>query len=108
MEILSIGSTPTITYNVPFDPTGLSECRVVFSSKSGLTILEKNIADLTLAASGDSNGTISFTMTQEETLLFGNNTEARTQIHVKDATGMAAVSNVITFNTSILLKREVL
>lgn len=107
MEILSIGSTPKITYRVPFDPTALSECRVVFSSKSGLTILEKNIGDLTLEAA-EEGGTISFTMTQEETLLFGNNTEARTQIHIKDSKGMAAVSNVITFNTSILLKREVL
>jgi len=105
--ILSIGSTPTITYKVPFDPTALQECRVVFASKSGLTILEKNIEDLTLAST-ETGGTISFTMTQEETLKFGNNTECRTQLHVKDSNGMAAVSNVITFNTSILLLREVL
>ena len=107
MEILSIGSTPTITYKVPFDPTTLSECRVVFSSKSGLTILEKNIEDLKLESS-ETGGMISFTMTQEETLLFGNDTECRTQLHVMDSENVVSVSNVITFNTSTLLKREAL
>lgn len=107
MEILSIGSTPTITYTVPFDPTSLHQCRVVFCSKSGLTILEKNIEDLTLEAT-ETGGTISFTMTQEETLLFGNDTECRTQIHVLDSEDVASVSNVINFNTSTLLKREAL
>jgi hypothetical protein len=92
---------------VPFDPTTLSECRVVFSSKSGLTILEKNIEDLKLESS-ETGGMISFTMTQEETLLFGNDTECRTQLHVMDSEGVVSVSNVITFNTSTLLKREAL
>lgn len=107
MERLSIGSTPTITYNVPFDPTTLQKCRVVFTSKSGMVVLEKNIDELRLEAT-DTGGTISFDMTQEETLRFPNNTEAKTQIHIMDYSGSAAVSNVITFNTSILLKREVL
>ena len=107
MEALIIGSTPTITYNVPFDPTSLQQCRVVFSSKSGITILEKNIDDLDLATS-ETGGTISLTMTQEETLLFGNNTECKTQVHVLDENDVASVSDVITFKTSTLLKRKVL
>lgn len=107
MEILSIGSTPTITYTVPFDPTTLQKCRVVFCSKSGITILEKNIEDLNLATS-KTGGTISFTMTQDETLLFGNDTECRTQIHVIDKDNVVSVSDVITFKTSTLLKRKAL
>ena len=107
MEKLSIGSTPTITYNVPFDPTTLQKCRVVFSSKNGSILLEKNIDELQFATT-QTGGTISFTMTQDETLRFPNNTEAKTQIHIVDAIGSAAVSNVISFNTSILLKREAL
>ena len=104
-KVLAIGSTPIITFNVPFDPTTLAACRVVFKGRESV-LLEKNLNELTISAT-ETGGQISFKMTQEETLLFPDRTTAQIQLHIRDMSGNAAVSKPIPMETSILLKREV-
>ena len=106
MATLTIGSTPTLRFSVPFDPTQLAACRVVLTG-AGRILLVKEIGDLDLeAGESEESGTISYQMTQAETLLFENGMQCAAQIHIRDETGTAAVSKVMRFDASVLLKRE--
>lgn len=104
-RVLAIGSTPTIRFTVPFDPSTLAACRIVFKIRDEI-VLEKNLQDLSIGTT-ETGGTFEFTMTQEETLLFPDRSTAQVQIHIRDMLGQAATSKPMPMETSILLKREV-
>lgn len=98
-----IGTTPELTFNLPFDTSNIKSLYVTIKDKNKRMVLEKTEADCTL--SGD---TVTLELSQEETLLFEERTKARMQIRVLTKNDKALKSQVFTLDIGELLKEGVI
>ena len=96
------GTTPTHTFTLPFD-TGLIKSVKVVYSQGGSIVLEKKTADCTL-----NGNTITYRLTQEESLSFNDKKKVDIQVRVllQDDTAMA--SDIKSVYVSECLDDEVL
>lgn len=95
------GTTPRITFDVPFNPTFAKRIWITFAQydKEVFTITEK---DCTF-----SDETIVTTLTQEQTLSLNSNTNVNIQMRVSFANGEkdeALASDIVTTTVQRILK----
>lgn len=70
------GTTPTHTFNIPFDTSMVDEVKIVYAQDDQV-VLEKDTTDCVLGAQ-----TISVTLTQEDTFLFDHKKAVEVQLRV--------------------------
>lgn len=96
------GTTPTHTFELPFDLTTAKRIRLIYSQNNKvLFVREKD--NLTVAGS-----VIEHKLTQEETLAFDPRYLVEIQIRVLTARDDALASDIITTTVSRLLEDEVM
>lgn len=96
------GTTPTHTFNIPFDTSMVKEVKVIYAQNDAV-VLEKNTVDCTLDAQS-----ISVTLTQEDTFLFDCKKAVEIQIRVLTLGGEALTSVPKKVGVSKCLDDEVL
>ena len=91
------GTTPTLTFALPFQAGVIKNLFVTFSQK-GQILLEKTTADCGLIGN-----TIELNLTQEDTLKFmpGN---AELQVRIIDNSNQALASKIYSINIGSILK----
>lgn len=94
------GTTPTIVFHLPFDASTINNCEVYFSQNDFL-VLEKKLQDLTLEGN-----TITTTLSQEETLKFSlqNNAKIAIQLRFVFTSGDVDTSTIVYVLARKLLK----
>ena len=97
------GTTPELTFNLPFETDTIKSLYVTFTDKEKNVLLEKTEADFTLSGS-----TIKGELSQEETLLFEERTKVRMQIRILTTDGKALKSKVFVIDVDELLKDGVI
>ena len=86
---MRIGTTPTHAFELPADiVSAVTKVRVIY--KQGETIVLKKETDML------SGNTVSFKLTQEETLKFVPNEPVSLQVRVLTAAGDSLVSNIFS------------
>ena len=95
------GTTPTHIFKLPIDTSEICKVRITYR-QSGKTVLEKTEQDITM--DGD---TISYQLTQEESLTFGT-ANAELQVKVLTSSGNVMASNIIKLSIGEILNTEVL
>jgi len=95
------GSTPTHTFTLPFDLTGM-KVRVVYAQMKQV-VIRKEDDDLTVE--GD---TVTLTLTQQDTLRLRSDQKVEIQLKVLTAAGDALVSDIHTVSVARCLDLEVL
>ena len=96
------GTTPTLTFTLPFEVSVLSEAYITLC-QNGNTVIEKCMSDC--VCEGD---TITVKLTQEETLKLECSHIVEIQIRAKTEAGDAIASNVIQERTERILKDGVI
>lgn len=96
------GTTPTHIFKVPLDPSTLTAALISYAQNDQV-VLEKKLNACTL---GD--GSISVTLTQEETLLFDCHLPVQVQLRVLTADGRALATRVRHVSVDKCLSEEVL
>lgn len=91
------GTTPTLTFNMPFDSTGVEEIYITFV-QGRETVLEKTLADVVW-----NKKVIEVELTQEETLEFKTGM-IEIQLRVKFDDGTAMASDLIYTTAKTILK----
>lgn len=107
MEIIR-GTTPTLIYTFQgVDPGSLIYCYLLV--KQGLRIVvEKNLADAEVTAdTEESKGSVSFTLSQADTLLLTEGKTATVSLDWKLSNGTRGRSNIASFRVSSSGKNEV-
>lgn len=100
------GTTPTHTFTLPdnLKTATLSALYITYAQR-GETVLEKTLSDVTI-----SNGAITCTLTQAETLLFSVRNHARStddvaiQVRMKTSDGTAMASDIMRIPVMDVLK----
>lgn len=92
------GTTPTLTFTVPFDANEIKKIRVIFSQNGNKVLVFEG--DRCVADGRD----IKIKMTQQETLVLKQNAPVEIQVRVlmKDDTAMA--SKIITTSVNRILE----
>jgi len=83
------GTTPTLTFTLPFETTGLTKCDIDFAQNNKV-VLNKDIDDCTL-----SGYTVSVALTEAETLALNTKQLLEMQISVKKSDSSIARSKPI-------------
>ena len=96
------GTTPTHTFNIPFDVDCVVETKVIYS-QGDKQVLSKGTEDCALVGN-----TISVTLTQEETFLFDSGKKLKIQLRVLTKEGEALASHIILADVDQCLDEEVL
>lgn len=96
------GTTPTHTFNLPFDVSAIAELRIIYA-QAGETKLVKKMADCTLVGN-----MIKVKLTQKETLMFDPSQLAEIQMRVLTAAGDALASAPKRVGVGRLLEDEVM
>lgn len=96
------GSTPTHTFELPFDVGLISNFKITYA-QGGSIVLTKTPEDCTLEGN-----TISTKLTQEETLLFSCNLPVQIQVRVLTNNENALVSDILQVPVKKCLDNEVL
>lgn len=96
------GTTPTHTFNIPFDTDMVDEVKIVYAQDDQV-ILEKDTTDCALDAQ-----TISVTLTQEDTFLFNHKKAVEIQLRILTLGGDALASIPEKIGVSKCLDAEVL
>lgn len=96
------GTTPTHTFNIPFDTNLLSEVRVIYA-QSDKVLFTKNNDDCTM-----NGNSISVTLTQHDTFKFDASKEVQIQLRVLTAAGEVLSSGVEIVGIAKCLDDEVL
>ena len=96
------GTTPTHTFNIPFDVENVEEVKVIYM-QGDKQVMCKGTAECNM-----SGNTISVKLTQEETFLFDSEKHCKIQIRVLTKDGTALASNIYTVNVRECLDDEVL
>lgn len=96
------GTTPTFTYELPFDCNNLKDIKVFFCQNDKL-IFEKNITD----CSRDGTKLI-IKLTQQETLKLTEKYKLKMQLLAKTLLDEVIASNCIVVDVEELLKDEVI
>lgn len=112
------GTTPTHTFNIPYDASLVEDFRVSYSQYEKIideygevktvakTLITKKMGDVNVTLE---EKTIKVRLTQEETLLFDHSKGvANAQIRVKTQGGDVQSSRIINFNIFETLNDEVL
>lgn len=96
------GTTPNQIFTVDAD---ITQAEVVYLTykQGNMTVLEKEKEELTIT-----KDTVSFRMTQEESLLFERNGEISMQIRARFSDGTAIKSNIVKTSSDHLLKEGVI
>jgi hypothetical protein len=97
------GTTPELTFNLPFDISTIKSLYVTFTDRDGNAVLEKAKADCTL-----SGKTVKVKLTQAETLNFKGRQSVQIQLRVLTNDGEALASTIYTVNVAEILKDGVI
>lgn len=92
------GTTPTITFNLPFYADTIANCEVYFSQADNL-VLTKGYEDCVL-----SSKTLSVTLTQADTLKFDEEEKLEMQIRFVFLNGSVDATNIIKGKVGKILK----
>lgn len=95
------GTTPTLTFRLPYEVEQLSDIKVTISQ--GGTTLEKRLDDFKA-----SDTTVYVTLTQDETFLFDDDSVADVQLRAVSTHGEALASKVFRVFIARCLDKEVL
>lgn len=98
-----IGTTPELTFNLPFDTSIIKNLYITFKDRNKSTVLEKTETDCTM-----NNNSITVELSQEETLQFEKRTKVRVQLRIKTTNDKALKSNIIVIDIGDLLKEGVI
>lgn len=96
------GTTPTLTFTLPFETTGLAKCNIDFA-QNGSVVLTKGIEDCTL-----SENSVAVSLTEEETLALNSKQLLEMQISVQKADNTIARSKPIVTKVGKALSGEAL
>ena len=97
------GTTPTLTFNLPFAVSELQSAYITIESKDEEVTLEKALADCTKA-----DKSLAIKLTQEETLAFESRKQVRIQLRVLTKSGEALASPIYTAPMHEILKDGVI
>ena len=92
------GTTPTITFNLPFDVSTVHNCEVYFAQNDEL-LVTKSMEDCVL-----SDRTLATTLTQAETLSFDEEEKLEVQARFVFTDGSVDATNVIKQKVKEILK----
>lgn len=92
------GTTPTLRFTLPFDTAEVAALYITID-QTHLVTVEKSLADCTLVGS-----TVSFRLTQEDTLKLVQSVPAQIQVRLKTTDGTAMASNVFETPVEKILK----
>lgn len=93
-------TTPTYTFNIPFDADDIDELKLTFRQQSKALTFEKSDVELT-------DKKIVITLTQEQTKEF-RSVPCEVQLRVKLVGGSVVASNMIRINIKPVLNEEIL
>ena len=96
------GTTPTHVFQLPIDTGTLKEVRITYKQYSKV-VLEKTEADVTMEGR-----TISFVLTQEESMRFESGVTVKLQVKVLTVNGTVLASPIREFTVEDILNSEVL
>lgn len=97
------GTTPTLTFSLPFETSLLANLYITFTDKSNETLLEKDLSNCVL-----NDKSVSITLTQEETLSFTGRQKTRLQLRAITTDGTALASRIYTVYVDEILKEGVI
>lgn len=103
MNRIIIGTTPTITYTFKIVPVSSIVKAVLTVKERGVNIIEKNLPDATVG-----ENTLSWTLTQEETLQLGANKTCTMMLNWKTEDGTRGASEEVSIQGSPNHIREVI
>ena len=92
------GTTPTHTFNLPFDSSNIECLRIVYEQNKKV-ILSKEECTM-------SGSKLELKLTQEETLMFDENIPVRIQLHIKMTNGEVCASKPVSVQVYELLDRR--
>lgn len=96
------GTTPTLSFKLPFDTSDLSAAWVTLAQDVRV-IIDKPISDCVLEGN-----VLAVTLTQEETLKLTAENRTEVQLRVKTTDGIAMASTIWRVETEKILKDEVI
>ncbi len=96
------GTTPTLSFKLPFDTSDLSAAWVTLA-QDGRVIIDKPMSDCVLEGN-----VLAVTLTQEETLKLTAENRTEVQLRVKTTDGIAMASTIWRVETEKILKDEVI
>ena len=96
------GTTPTIEFELPFDPTELEELYITIN-QNGKTVIEKKLSDFVF-----SERVVSCKLTQEDTLNLCCHAMTEIQARGKDKAGTVFASNIEKLCAERILKDGVI
>jgi hypothetical protein len=96
------GTTPTHTFNIPFDTSLVDEVKITYAQEDEI-ILTKGTTDCTLE-----NNAIKVTLSQEDTFKFDHAKAVQIQIRILTVGGEALASVIEKVGVSKCLDNEVL
>lgn len=102
MKQIFPGTTPTLSFTLPFDPALLAEAWITLQQSPADTIT-KTLSDCEIVGNK-----LSFTLAQEETLKIIPNAQILIQMRVRFADGSASASRVISVDAAYILKGGVI
>ena len=97
---MRIGTTPTLTFALPFASSMLEDFRLVMCQHDN-EILKKHKADFVIGANA-----VSVTLTEAETFLFAPHVPILVQLHAATAGGQALTSDVFCVPSVECLDRQ--
>lgn len=97
-----VGTTPTHTFNIPFDTSLISKVRVVYS-QNDKKVLTKTEEDCILE-----NKTVSVTLTQSDTFKFDHKSPVEIQLRLLTNTGIVLGSVPKKIGVTKCLETEVI
>jgi hypothetical protein len=93
------GTTPKLTFNLPFETALIKSAYITLKCESGETEIEKELCDCAV-----DEKSISFTLTQEDTLKLPPCAYVRMQLRVLTHGGEALASNIYKVYVEEILK----
>lgn len=92
------GTTPTLTFNLPFNVEEIRYCEIYFSQNDNL-VIEKTMEDCVLE-----DNKLRVTLSQADTLLFDEDEKAEVQIRFVFTNGTVDATEVIKDKVKKILK----
>lgn len=96
------GTTPTHTFNIPFDTSLVKVCRIIYAQNDEVLFIKTN-EDCTLEGS-----VIKTRLTQEDTFMFDHNKPVQIQLRILTKNGESLSSVINKVGVSNCLGNEVL
>ena len=96
------GTTPTHTFNIPFDVSYIKECKVVYA-QDNVVIVTKSTSDCILEGTS-----VKTTLSQEDTFAFDSNKAVQIQLRILTTNDVALASVVANVGIAKCLDDEVM